>query len=505
MSEILLEQVFPGATTCIVIGDLDQIAPNKLQPYRHLLWWTDTAGDSRIPAEHRSERVQTADIKTAAPTLILEQFLQRDARHLPTLYVTRAALTRQTADFQRLIGEVHAVLENNHRARLTRQKDGFTWQKHLLTNVPGYIRRRVPGSWNGALRSLPAFIVGAGPSLDISAPKLAAVAAQGVIFAADSALRALARHGVTADFVISIDAAKVPEKCLPTDRLAPGLAVLSSVSPPAWQSSLPAERVRFLSSNQITEDWLATHSVARTAVSATENCGSTAIEIAQYLGCDPLYLFGLDFAVDATDQIRRHHQDAEAALYTQSNYNPATQLPSVPGNYTPAVPTFALGDWRALDERLAARTSGTIINVNDRGARLRGTTLMHPAQFALAPTAGEKTAALAHLAAATEPNPALSARALAQLRSGAEVGVRALPSLRAVWKNGGPTALAEAMRQVIIAPDFGPVLGAFALKLMPHLVPPIEGDAMLWQSLLKEFEELTILAHTGRLPSAAPD
>ena len=158
-----------------------------------------------------------------------------------------------------------------------------------------------------------------------------------------------------------------------------------------------------------------------------------------------------------------------------------------------------------LDERLAARTSGTIINVNDRGARLRGTTLMHPAQFALAPTAGEKTAALAHLAAATEPNPALSARALAQLRSGAEVGVRALPSLRAVWKNGGPTALAEAMRQVIIAPDFGPVLGAFALKLMPHLVPPIEGDAMLWQSLLKEFEELTILAHTGRLPSAAPD
>jgi len=202
--------------------------------------------------------------------------------------------------------------------------------------------------------------------------------------------------------------------------------------------------------------------------------------------------------VDPANQARRHQSEADPALYAKSNYDPAAQLPRVPGNYSETVPCFALGDWRELDARLSARTEGTVFNVNDRGARLRGTTLIHPDRFTLASPALDKLARLSTLASvkAAEDAAALtaSASALAKLRA---VGVRcteALPALRRAFNQGGASALAEAFRPLLLDPQIGRPLGAFSLKLMPHLIPPVEGDKAFWTNLLQEFETLAVLA-----------
>ena len=55
------------------------------------------------------------------------------------------------------------------------------------------------------------------------------------------------------------------------------------------------------------------------------------------------------------------------------------------------------------------------------------------------------------------------------------------------------TPIGKAYRGAFNA-TLGPTLGAFSLKLMPHLIPPIESDRGLWDSLLREFEELGALA-----------
>lgn len=489
MSGFLVENQYPGATTCIVVGGLAGIAPAAFHHYRHILWWCeDTALASFAVA------VDRPPLSHSEPGLLIERFLRRDPRHLPSLYVT--ADTTDDA-YPSVIAAAHAVLESAHRTRLTRQKDGFTWQKHLLQNAPAYIRQSLPADWAGALRGLPAFICGAGPSLDVSLPALAAAADRAVIFSADSALRALARHGVAADFAISIDAAKVPEKCLPATH-PPHRVVLASVSPPAWQTALPAAQTFFLSGPQVTDDWLATQGVPRTAIAVSESCGSTALELAHHLGCDPIYLFGLDLAVDPANQARRHQQHADPALYTQSHYDPTASLPLVPGNYAETVPCFALGDWRELDARLAARADSHVINVTDRGARLRGTTVVHPATFSLSAPGGAKPARLAALAS----SPAPTSTALARLRALGERNQQAIPALKKAFAESGPTALVAAWVPLVLDPENGRALGAFALKLMPHLVPPIESDPALWQTLLEEFTQLSALMQSSTPQSA---
>jgi hypothetical protein len=475
-----------------VIGGFQDLTP-RVAHYSAVLWCTDS-GQPQVPTPKASAPVQQLLIDQLGPqefATTLERFVRLNPRALPSLLIADAMSTPHLENYQQLISEVHATLEDAQRMRLTRQKDGFTWQKNILLNAENYLGRRLPPSWAGGLRGQPAFICGSGPSLDVSIAPLVTHASNAVIFAADSALLALANHGVRADFAVSVDAAKLPAKCLPPNHL-PRRVALASVSPANWPQAIPADSVFFVSGNQLTDDWFATLGATRTAIGVTESCGSTAIELAFYLGCDPIFLFGLDLAVDPANQARRHQSGASPDLYAKSNYDSSVQLPRVPGNYAETVPCFALGDWRALDARLGARTETRVFNVNDRGARLRGTTLLHPAQFAPPSAMTSKAQALARLSPIG--NELASMTALTRLRT---VGVRsrqAVPSLQRALLAQGPSGLAAAFRLVVLDPEIGRALGAFALKLMPHLVEPIEGDTAFWSTLLDEFAELSAVA-----------
>lgn len=494
---LLLAQTPADATTAIVIGGVGRTRDLEFSRFQRVLWFVGATHREPAPAGITANQLEIAGVETLAPeqvTALVERFLRLNPRHLPALFVADTVLATHTAAYQALIDRVHAEIEDTRRARITRQQDGFSWQKHRLLNARAYLQHRLPASWAGALRGVPAFVCGAGPSLDVSIVPLAAHAGSAVIFSADSALRALARRGLQTDFAVSTDVAKVPAKCLP-DQLAPARVLLSSISPPAWQDAL-SQPPFFVSGHQLTDDWFAAHGVPRTALAASESCGSTAIDLALHLGCEPIYLFGIDLAVDPANQARRHQQDADPALYRQSNYDPTAQLPRVPGNYAEKVPCFALGDWRALDARLAARTSGKIYNVTDRGARLRGATLVHPDRFTCAVSSIAKETALISLAPSA---PAASAEAaLATLRAAGERCAKAVSPLRSALAQGGPASVAAMLREIALDPDCGRgVLGAFALKLMPHLVPPLEGDTAFWTALLDEYAELAQLAATA--------
>jgi hypothetical protein len=494
MGGLLLERAFPGATTCVLVGELDSGSDIDLRSYRSILRFVADSGNA--PALRTAATVETIALADAVPSRVstaLESFVRRDPRHLPTLCVTDAALAWPAEPYQRLLDQVHTTLEAHHRARVTRQQDGFLWQKHLLENLPAYATRRVPESWSGALRGCPAFVCGAGPSLDATAPKLAAIANGGIVFAADSALRALARHGVRVDFAVSIDVAKQPEKCL-AHGPAPSRVVLSAVSPPAWRQAVPAEAQYFLSSGQVTLDWIAQHGIARTAIATTENCGSTALELARFLGCAPIHLFGLDLALDSTNPAQRHHAGVDATLYAKSNFNAAQEFPRVPGNHAREVLTHVFGDWRALDERLAGWPADLVVNVNDRGARLRNTTIVHPDRFTFESPVTDKVCALAGLAVPSAPDASVMHEAFSRLGDAGRHGASQIPALRAALERGGPPAVVAALRPLFAAQDFGRAMGAFSLKIMPHLVPPVEGDTAFWHALLDELAELAHLA-----------
>ena len=410
MSALLVDLPQPGAISCIVVGQLDAIDPARLAACRDILW----CGAALVVPPAYVGRV--ALLTPGAPDLVaqIERFLRRNPRRLPTLLVTADAGSPAYAE---VLADIHATLESAHRTRLTRQKDGFTWQRHVLQNVPAYLRHRLP----------------------------------------------------------------------PTHP--PARVLLASVSPPAWRDYLPGNPPLFLSGPQVTDDWLATQGVARTALAVSESCGRAALALAAHLGRGPISLFGPAPAAADTDPARRHQKDADPALYHASHYDPTARLPRVPGNYAETVPCFALGDWRALDARLADHPHGHVFNITDRGARLRGTTAVHPGQFNLPAPAVEKAPLLARLTAPPSAHPAALAR-LAALGARAEA---ALPELRRAFAVGGPAELAAAFRPLVTDPDLGRALGAFSLKLMPNLVPPTEGDRTFWAALLEEYVTLVPL------------
>jgi len=469
---------YPGATTAIVFGVPDLEAQIAWGGLRAILW-CDPAGAVEYwerPPDQAWRRMRIDD----PWRMVLERFLRKDARRLPSLFVFSRTGTAEQLD------ATVAELERQHRARVTRERDGFRWQKHVLANLPRYVRRPLPDAWRDALAGVPAAVCGAGPSLDVSAPVLA-VRGQGcVVFAADSALRTLARHGVAVDFTVSIDVAKLPEKCLVPGR-DPGRVVLSAVSPPEWSAAVPEARTVFAANRQITTDWVAELGGVKPAWSVAESCGVTALELARWMGCAPISLFGLDLALSGET---RHTAGADAAIYTDSGFRSAQLHPEVEGNWQPLVATHVIGDVRALNERLCGWPVDLVRNVNDRGARLANTTAVRPEDWGGGGDPAQRCAALAALPENTVTD---DESADAVLRAIARTGHRLsaqVPALRRAFADRGPSGLVQALRPLLADREQGRALGAYALKLMPHLMPPIEGDEAVWQARLVEFEAI---------------
>jgi len=229
--------------------------------------------------------------------------------------------------------------------------------------------------------------------------------------------------------------------------------------------------------------------LARPRVEVCENCGATAIELARFLGCAPIYLFGMDLALDA-NELRRHHDAVETSLYQNSGFNAQTQFPLVPGNFSPEVPTHVIGDWRALDQRLAAWPAGLVRVVTDRGARLGNTTVVRPEEFAAPAPALAKESLLARLPAAPPP-PAKALGVVAdKLGPFGRRLVEWVPSLRKTLAARGPEALVTTLRSLFATPENGQMLGAYALKLMPLLLPPIDPEPGFWRDIIGEIEML---------------
>ncbi|HVU15771.1 MAG TPA: 6-hydroxymethylpterin diphosphokinase MptE-like protein [Candidatus Didemnitutus sp.] len=483
-------QPYPGSATCVLLGRAETPGDPDLRGHRAILWFVDGEGAVHPPSELLPGALLPAPLEhldSSRVISLLEQFVARDARHLPSVFVTNDALARHTEAYQSVLTSVCSRLEDHHRIRTARQRFGFQWQRNVLANLPAYCRRRLPAAWRGALRGRAAFVCGSGPSLDRSAPALAPFSRHGIVIASDSALRTLAHAGITADFAVTIDATKSPDKCLPVGQ-HPRHVVASAVGDPAWVKAVPAGSLAFAASRQITTVWLGENGVSAPDFSEAENSGATAIELARHLGCSPIYLFGFDLAVDADDRSRSHSADTEPTLYAGATIDPNRHLPELPGNYTPSVPSHLSRGWRSIDTRLAGWPAGLVFNVTDRGAWLTNTTLLHPDNFA---PSGDEADAPIELLAPPEPAPAAAVDlAFRRIRAVAERSVLALPALRAALEKGGPPALATEFRPHLADHTLGRVLGSFSLKIMPQLMPPLEGDTLFWQGLLDEYAAL---------------
>jgi hypothetical protein len=483
-----------------MVGALENVEGPDLPGYKALLWFNRGASPlpDRLGLDARKVTVEPvipfdADRTAAA----LDRLIVRDSLHLPSIFVSDDAVSDQDASYLPVIEGIIGQVQSHQRARATRQADGYLWQSNLLANLPVYLRRRMPSAWAGACDGLPAFICGAGPSLDASIGKLAEIAPSGVVLAADSALRALDKRGIGVDFVLSVDARKLPSKCLPPTGPVPARLVLASKSPPAWQQAVEESRLYFLSGSQLTEDWLASSGVSKTAIAVHENCGITGLELALHLGCRPICLFGMDHAVDAKEPTRWHHQDLSASQHGAA-LEPGRNLAMVPGNYQAEIGTRIYWEWRKLNSRCAALPTGLLFNVTDRGARLSNTTVVLPECFSIDARPDAKAAKLAALALPEAPNAATTQQLFKLIRTTATRAEPILDRASRLLQGGVSDRAVSLLASAFRDQAFCQLIGNYCLKIMPHLKQPHAGDAAFWSELVAECQGLIALAKTLR-------
>lgn len=255
------------------------------------------------------------------------------------------------------------------------------WVTNLLRNL--HHLTKPLGMRLTGLRGMPAFIVGAGSSLDLNAHLLPYAQKRGIVIAVNAAARL---EGV--DVALTVESNDIRHKLGPLEHV--GLRAFGMTADPAVMSHGAGALVPIFAGElgSISE---ALTGVDRLACSA--HGGTAALSLAERWGCDPIVLVGHDF--ECTDgglvypeclQIgqSRAHRDGDrwrfewdATLAAQPRHNPlntdelVVEVPALGGGTTTS--TMALAGTRRWFETAAANLPGKrLINASERGATIAG-------------------------------------------------------------------------------------------------------------------------------------
>ncbi len=184
---------------------------------------------------------------------------------------------------------VAGVVDRGRSDSLTRRTHGLRWASLAAENIEFVLRTPDAVSLPGSFKGLPAFIVGAGPSLSQSLDDLAKVQDKGLILCAASALGPLASVGVAPHCAVALEAKDESRQFVGTNLEAITLIAASNSHGnhfKKWPG--PLAHAHLL-------PWLA-QLCGGAAVPNGGHASSLAFTLAYVWGCDPIVLVGQDLA-----------------------------------------------------------------------------------------------------------------------------------------------------------------------------------------------------------------
>ena len=304
----------------------------------------------------------------------IQSFIRLDQDNIPTIKVGHIKNHKMADRFLEIIEIVKSVIDSTVRARKTRKETGFLRQKNIFNNLNYYLNERVPNEWKNYSKGSIAVVIGAGPSLDATLHLLSKLD-NPLIICTDSGLSSLRESTLSPHFVINLDPEKTFDQCTDSS-FTPGTLILSSQSHDSWNINWNGT-VRFISGRVVTEDWLSEKGVGKTTAIAENNVGLTAISFANYLGPSAIILFGMDLSCGGNGEKRYAEVTGRQNIEVNTSF-----YHKIPGNYCETVPTPFFSDWQETSKKCLEISKNTLlININDRGAQLEGTNLLHPKDF----------------------------------------------------------------------------------------------------------------------------
>lgn len=246
---------------------------------------------------------------------------------------------------------------------------------HMTTINHNYLLENL----HGVFKNTPAILVAGGPSLDKNIEQLAEAKNKAVIIAVDSVLPALLKHGITPDFVTSIDPTDFTyEKIAPVAPVAEDISLICM----PWVGQkvpkfFPAERVFWCFSGMPMEMWLGQQVGANLWTTGAQTVAHLNFVAAIIMGCSPIVFVGQDLAyTDSKDHAS--HTVLTARDLMNETIEEKKNLQWVEGVNGGQVATDrAFLSMKAMFERMITdQPAVTYINATEGGAHIAGTEIL---------------------------------------------------------------------------------------------------------------------------------
>jgi len=195
---------------------------------------------------------------------------------------------REVTDTVRmLVGDI-SLLENTRNARYRE------WIDHIFSNVPQLCQASPFLALAGAYRGVPAFIVGAGPSLAKNVSRLREASKKGIVFAVDVSGKVLDSRGVEPQVLVCLEALNLSAHMKGLSYIGRVVRAFSMTSHPGGFRMAGGPLLPFferLGSFAPIEDLVG---VAGAVVGGSVS--TVAFSLAEQLGCSPIVMVGQDLA-----------------------------------------------------------------------------------------------------------------------------------------------------------------------------------------------------------------
>ncbi len=198
------------------------------------------------------------------------------------------------ADLARVVATVKEMLSDEQCVENTRRVRFRQWIDNLVANLPAVVGTVPCNAMWGAFAGMPAFIVGAGPSLDTNIEVLREAKKRGLLIAVNSSASALAAAGIEPDLVVCIESLDLSAKLSKLPFIDDVTRVYSLSSHP---KNLAVGTGPLL---PVIEKLPAFETVSELlggpGVEVGGSVSTVAFWVAKSLGCSPLVLVGQDLA-----------------------------------------------------------------------------------------------------------------------------------------------------------------------------------------------------------------
>jgi hypothetical protein len=194
-----------------------------------------------------------------------------------------------------------------------------TWLEDLFANIDVLCEKSPFTALANRYQGVPAFIIGAGPSLKKNVALLGEAARRGIVFAVDVSGKVLAKHGLEPQVLVCLEALNLSEHI----RSLPFIdSVVRAFSLTASPHSFSTGQGPLLPFFEVLSAFRPLHELVNVPpVSVGGSVSTVAFSLAEILGCSPIVLVGQDLAY--TDG--RTHAEGTAFEKSRTRVDPETK------------------------------------------------------------------------------------------------------------------------------------------------------------------------------------